>query len=146
MAGPVDWPVSVRSISDWVTPLRTSSRTCMQLFLINNYLSSLFRECGCATGSSLSNKSRLKTPDICCPRHTWCIEGYLFRSSIIVILIIWYCFGVFRVRDMASDGLPDREQAVLLVLRRVPCHERFWDLRWTFGRRGCMIWRRTFQM
>ena len=51
------------------------------------------------------------TPDICCPRRTWCIEGYLLRSSIIVILIIWFCFGVFRVRDMASDGLPDREQA-----------------------------------
>ena len=51
------------------------------------------------------------TPDICYPRRTWCIEGYLFRSSIIVILIIWYCFGVFIVRDMASEGLPDREQA-----------------------------------
>ena len=51
------------------------------------------------------------TPDIGCPRHTWCIEGYVIRSSIIVILIVivinWYCFGVFRVRAMASDGLPD---------------------------------------
>ena len=50
------------------------------------------------------------TPDICCPRRTWCIEGYFVRSSIIVVLIIWYCFGVFRVRAMASNGLPDREQ------------------------------------
>ena len=32
-------------------------------------------------------------------------------SNIIVVLIIWYCFGVFRVRAMASDRLPDREQA-----------------------------------
>ena len=55
------------------------------------------------------------TPDIGCPRHTWCIEGYVTRSSIIVILIVilinWYGFGVFRVRAMASDGLPDGEQA-----------------------------------
>ena len=28
-----------------------------------------------------------------------------------MILIIWYYFGVFRLRDMASDGLPDSEQA-----------------------------------
>ena len=46
------------------------------------------------------------TPDICYSRHTWRIEGYVFCSSIIVVLIIWYCFGA-----MASDGLPDREQA-----------------------------------
>ena len=36
----------------------------------------------------------------------------MIRSSIIVILIVilinWYCFGV---RAMASDGLPDGEQA-----------------------------------
>ena len=55
------------------------------------------------------------TPDICCPRHTWCIEGYVIRSSIIVILIVilinWYCFGVLRVRAMASDRLPNGEQA-----------------------------------
>ena len=51
------------------------------------------------------------TPDICCPRRTWCIEEYVGRSSIIVVLIIWYCFGVFRVRAMESDRLPDREQA-----------------------------------
>ena len=49
-------------------------------------------------------------PDICCPRRTWCIEEYAVRSSIIVVLIIWYSFGVFRVRAMASDRLPDREQ------------------------------------
>ena len=35
----------------------------------------------------------------------------MVRSSIIVVLIIWYCFRVFRVRAMASDILPDREQA-----------------------------------
>ena len=31
----------------------------------------------------------------------------MVRSSTIVVLIIWYCFGVFRVRAMVSD----REQA-----------------------------------
>ena len=51
------------------------------------------------------------TPGTCYSRRTRRIEGYLFRSSVIVILIIWYYFGVFRVRDMASDGLPDSEQA-----------------------------------
>ena len=60
MAGPVDWPVSAHSISDWVTPLRISPQTCMQLFLLDNSLSSLVRECGCAAGSSLSNDGRPK--------------------------------------------------------------------------------------
>ena len=50
-------------------------------------------------------------PDICYSRHAWCIERYVIRSSIIVVLLIWYCSGVFRIRAMASDGLPDREQA-----------------------------------
>ena len=35
----------------------------------------------------------------------------MIRSSIIVVLIVWYCFGVFRIRAMASDGLPDGERA-----------------------------------
>ena len=39
----------------------------------------------------------------------------MVRSSIIVILIVilinWYCFGVLRIRAMASDGFPDGEQA-----------------------------------
>ena len=55
------------------------------------------------------------TADISCTRHTWCIEGCVIRSSIIVILIVilisLYCFGVFKVRAIASDGLPDGEQA-----------------------------------
>ena len=51
------------------------------------------------------------TPDICYSCYTWHIEGYAFCSSIIVVLIIWYCSGVCRIRAMASDGLPDREQA-----------------------------------
>ena len=49
---------SVSSITDWVTPLRTSPRTCIQLFLLDIFLSSLLRECGCVTGSSLSNDGR----------------------------------------------------------------------------------------
>ena len=58
MAEPGDWPVSARSTSDWVTPLRTSPRTCIQLFLLDVSLSSLLRECGSDTGPSLSNDSR----------------------------------------------------------------------------------------
>ena len=86
------------------------------------------------------------TPDICSSYRTLCIEGYLFKPSVIVILIIWCCFGVFRVRDMASDGLPDREQAGPSCAPSGPLPGTFLDLRWTFGRRSCMIWRRTFQM
>ena len=43
------------------------------------------------------------TPDICSSCRTLCIEGYLFMPSVIVILIIWCCFGVFKVRDMVFD-------------------------------------------
>ena len=46
-------------------------------------------------------------PDICYSHHAGCIERYVIRSSIIVVLLIWYCSGVFRIRAMASDGLPD---------------------------------------
>ena len=86
------------------------------------------------------------TPDICYPRRIWCNEEYVVRSSIIVVLIIWYCFGVFRIRAMPLIDYLIENRWVLLVLRRVPCQERFWDLRWTFGQRVCMSWRRTFQM
>ena len=34
------------------------------------------------------------TPDICYLHHTWCIEGYVIRSSITVILTVWYRVGV----------------------------------------------------
>ena len=73
------------------------------------------------------------TPDICYSCYTWRIEGYVFCSSIIVVLIIWYCFGVCRIRAMASDGLPDREQAGPSCVQG-----RFWDPSWTFGRRVCL--------
>ena len=51
------------------------------------------------------------TVDISCPRHTWCIEGCVIRSSIIVILIVilisLYCFGfskldLWRLMDCAQ--------------------------------------------
>ena len=74
-------------------------------------------------------------PDICYPRLIWCIEEYVVRSSIIVVPIIWYGFRVFRVRAMASDRLPDREEAGPSCTPSGP-----------FGRRVCMSWRRTFQM
>ena len=34
----------------------------------------------------------------------------MIRSSIIVILTIWYCVRILRIRAMASDGWSDREQ------------------------------------
>ena len=36
-------------------------------------------------------------PDYCCSDHKWYIEIYIIRSSITVILIVWYCVGVFRL-------------------------------------------------
>ena len=50
------------------------------------------------------------TPDIFYSHHAGCIERSVIRSSIIVVLLIWYCSGVFRIRTITSDGLPDREQ------------------------------------
>ena len=51
------------------------------------------------------------TPDSCCSHHTWCIEVYAIRSSITVILRVWYCVGVLRLRAMASDDSADREES-----------------------------------
>ena len=51
------------------------------------------------------------TPDYCCSHHTWCIKGYAVRSNITVIMIVWYCVGVFRLRAMASDDWADREES-----------------------------------
>ena len=51
------------------------------------------------------------TPENCCLRRTWWTEEYLFQYSIIMFLIIWSYFGVCGVRNMASDRLPDSEQA-----------------------------------
>ena len=75
--------------------------------------------CFCSTIISLcwiesvdvSQGRHCRTPDNCYSRRTLCIGGYLIIPSVIVILIICCCFGIFRVRDMASDGLHDREQA-----------------------------------
>ena len=50
-------------------------------------------------------------PDYCCSHHTWCIKGYAVISSITVILIVWYCVGIFRLRAMASDDWTDREES-----------------------------------
>ena len=71
------------------------------------------------------------TSDIGYSHHTWCIEGYAIRSSITVILTVWYCVGVLRLRAMASDDWADREQPG-------PCQGRFWDPRWIYGRRVYM--------
>ena len=106
MAGPVDGPISVRSISFGHHHGLVCSCFCLTILSLRCLESvDVPQDLHCRT-TAVRN-----TPATCCPRRTWCIEGYLFRSSIIVILIIWYCFGVFIVRDMASDGLPDREQA-----------------------------------
>ena len=50
-------------------------------------------------------------PDYCCSDHKWFIGIYIIRSSITVILIVWYCVGVFRLRDMASDDWADGDEA-----------------------------------
>ena len=49
-------------------------------------------------------------PDYCCSDHKWYIESYTVRSSITVILIVWYCIGVFRLREMASDDWADEDE------------------------------------
>ena len=50
-------------------------------------------------------------PDYCCSDHKWYIESYTVRSSITVILIVWYCIGVFRLRAMASDDWADGDES-----------------------------------
>ena len=50
-------------------------------------------------------------PDYCCSDHTWYIESYTGGSSITVILIVWYCFGVFRIRTMVSDDWADGDES-----------------------------------
>ena len=51
------------------------------------------------------------TPDICSSNWTVRVEIYLLLPCVTVILIICCCFRIFWVRDMASDGLTNREQA-----------------------------------
>ena len=71
------------------------------------------------------------TPDICSSNWTVRVEIYLLLPSVTVILIICCCFfRIFWVRDMASDGLTNREQAG-------PCQGRFYALLWTLDQRGC---------
>ena len=50
-------------------------------------------------------------PDYCCSDHKWYIESYTVRSSITVILIVWYCIGVFRLQAMASDDWADGDES-----------------------------------
>ena len=49
--------------------------------------------------------------DYCCSDQNWFIETYIIRSSIEVILIVWYCVGAFKLRDMASDDWADGDEA-----------------------------------
>ena len=49
--------------------------------------------------------------DYCCSDQNWFIETYIIRSSIEVILIVWYCVGIFKSRDMASDDWADGDEA-----------------------------------
>ena len=55
MAGPVGWPVSVHSISDWVTPFLTDLDDAVSGWQLS--LSSLDRECRCSAVSSSSTGS-----------------------------------------------------------------------------------------
>ena len=72
--------------------------------------------------------------DICYSHHTWYIEGYAIRSSITVILTVWYSdYEPWRL----TIGLIENNR-VLRTLRRVPCQGRFWDPGWIYGQRVCM--------
>ena len=55
MAGPVDWPVSMQSISDWVTRFRIFPETWTMLSMAGSPPFSLDRECGSSTLSSSSS-------------------------------------------------------------------------------------------
>ena len=57
-------------------------------------------------------------PDYCCSDHKWHIESYTVRSSITVILIVWYCIGFFGLRAWADGD----ENADAMHLRRGDCY------------------------
>ena len=98
MAEVWDWPVSVHYTSVRFGHLRG--------LLSLHCLESVPRTQSCHCQTTIVRV----TPGICYSHHAGCIERYVIRSSIIVVVLIWYCSGVFRIRTMASDGLPDREQ------------------------------------
>ena len=50
-------------------------------------------------------------PDSCYSDYNWHIACRSIRSSITVILIIWYCIGVFSLRAMASDDWAYKEES-----------------------------------
>ena len=50
-------------------------------------------------------------PDSCCSDYNWHIACRTVRSSITVILIIWYCIGIFSLRAMASDDWAYKEES-----------------------------------
>ena len=55
MAGPVDWPVSMQSISAWVTRFRIFPKTWTMLSMAGSPSFSLDRECGSSALSSSSS-------------------------------------------------------------------------------------------
>ena len=50
-------------------------------------------------------------PDSCCSDYNWHIACHTVRSSITVILIIWYSIGIFSLRAMASDDWVYKEES-----------------------------------
>ena len=146
MVGPVDWPGSVRSISDWVTPLRTSPRTCIQLFLLDISLTSLLRVWMCHMIVIVERRSSELRLTFAVHVAYGALRNMWLDPALLWFLIIWYCFGVFRVRAMASDRLPDREQAGPSYTPSGPLPGTFLGCALDIRSESCMSWRRTFQM
>ena len=102
MAGPVDWPVSAHSNSNWVTPFRISPKTCTKLSLLGSSLSL------CWIGSAdvplclllVSAVSRSASHEV---------EMYFLPPCFRLILTMCYCF--FREQDIASGRSPESNQA-----------------------------------
>ena len=128
MAGPVDWPVSAPSISDWVTPFRISPKICTKMSLVGSSLSCwigsavvpLCRHLVSAVGRSASYEVEMYLLVPLC-RHLISavsrnasheVEMYFLPPCFRQILTICcYFYRFFRERDIASGRSPDRDQA-----------------------------------
>ena len=139
MAGPVGWPVSAHSISDWVTPFLISPKTWTKLSLVGSSLSSLDRECihevemylffplcrhpVWPDGGSVSSELGMYLYALLC-RHLLSFDPVVRRTASCevetnspppcfrLILTFCYCFyGFFRELDIASGRSLDRNKA-----------------------------------
>ena len=111
----------------WLAPLASSSVRARSVTgsLFSGSSHRLVRSCLCSAVLSLrwiesadvpqcrhlQTAVGRSTPDIWSSNWTVRVEIYLLLPSVTVILIICCCFfRIFWVRDMASDGLTNREQ------------------------------------